>query len=100
MVLLVVCAVYEEYMFQESGADWNCPSCTRDCDIIYLTLSHDSHLSARMVNCLLRENWWTIPKFLGGKKLLRNVTLQILFFFLFFKFYPSKLTDENFPHMV
>ena len=30
------CAQYdEEYMFQESGADWNCPSCTRDCDIIY-----------------------------------------------------------------
>ena len=30
------CVQYdEEYMFQESGADWNCPSCTRDCDIIY-----------------------------------------------------------------
>ena len=39
-----------------------------------------SHLSAHMVNCLLRENQKTIPKFLSGKKLFKNVTLQILNF--------------------
>ena len=30
---------------------------------------------------------------LSGKKLFKNVTLQILDF----KFYPNKLTDKNFP---
>ena len=39
-----------------------------------------SRLSAHVVNRLLRENRKTIPKFLSGKKLLKNVTLQILNF--------------------
>ena len=52
-----------------------------------------SHLSAHMVNRLLRENRKTIPKFLSGKKLFKNVTLQILSP----RFYPSKLTDKFFP---
>ena len=37
-----------------------------------------SHVSAHMVNRLLRKNRKTIPKFLIGKKLFKNVTLQIL----------------------
>ena len=44
-----------------------------------------------MVNRHLRENRKTIPIFLCRKKLTKNVTLQIL------KFYPSKLTNKNFP---
>ena len=39
-----------------------------------------SHLSAQVVNRLLRENRKSIPKFLSSKKLLKNVTLQILNF--------------------
>ena len=39
-----------------------------------------SHLSAHMVNRLLRENRKTIPKFLSGKNIFKNVTLQILNF--------------------
>ena len=31
-----------------------------------------------MINRLLHENWKTIPEILSGKKLLKNVTLQIL----------------------
>ena len=38
------------------------------------------YLSAHVVNRLLRENWNTIPKFLSGKILLKNVTVQILNF--------------------
>ena len=38
-----------------------------------------SHL-AHEVNCLLRENRKSISKFLSGKKLFKNVTLQILNF--------------------
>ena len=37
-----------------------------------------SHLSAQLVNHLLRENRKSIPKFLKGKKLFKNVTHQIL----------------------
>ena len=37
-----------------------------------------SHLSANVVNRLLHENRKTISKFLSGKKLFKNVTLQIL----------------------
>ena len=37
-----------------------------------------SHFSAHVVNRLLRENWKSILKVLSGKKLLKNVTLQIL----------------------
>ena len=39
-----------------------------------------SHLSAHVVNRLLREKWKCIPKFLSGEKLLKNVTLQIFNF--------------------
>ena len=39
-----------------------------------------SHLSVHMANCLLRENRKSIPNFLTGKKLLKNVTLQVLNF--------------------
>ena len=46
-------------------------------DEIVYTLSH---LSAHVVNRLLCENWKTIPKYLSGKKLFKNVTLQILNF--------------------
>ena len=41
-----------------------------------------SHLSEHMVNRLLLENRKSIPKFFNGKKLLKNVTLQILNFIL------------------
>ena len=44
------------------------------------------HLSAHVVNCLLRENQKTIPKILSDK----NATLQILNF----------IPDKKFPHMV
>ena len=33
------------------------------------------------------------PTFFNGKKLLKNVTSR-------FKFYPSKLNNKDFPHMV
>ena len=39
-----------------------------------------SHLSVHVVNRLLREKQKTIPKYLSVKKLLKNVTLQILNF--------------------
>ena len=39
-----------------------------------------SHLSAHVVNQLFHENRKTIPKILSGKKLLKNVTLQVLNF--------------------
>ena len=41
-----------------------------------------SHLNAHVVNRLLRENRKSIPKLFNGKKLLKNVTLQILNFIL------------------
>ena len=41
-----------------------------------------SHLSAHVVNLLLRENWKPIPNFFKGKKLFKNVTFQILNFLL------------------
>ena len=44
---------------------------------VYLNLSH---LIAHVVNRLLRENRKSIPNFLSGIKLLKNVTLQILNF--------------------
>ena len=47
-----------------------------------------------MVNGLLRENWKTIPKYLSGKKIFKKWNPSD------FKFYPSKLTDKKFPHMV
>ena len=50
---------------------------------VLLNMSHLSllsHLSVRVVNRLLRENLKSFPKFLSGKKLLKNVTLQILNF--------------------
>ena len=37
-----------------------------------------SHLGAHLVNRLLDESRKSIPNFLKGKKLLKNVTLQIL----------------------
>ena len=37
-------------------------------------------LTVHVVNRLLRENQKTIPNFISGKKLLKNVTLQILNF--------------------
>ena len=43
----------------------------------HLTLCH---LSAHVVNRLLRENRKTITKILSGKNLFKNVTLQILNF--------------------
>ena len=43
----------------------------------------------------MRENRKSIPKFLSGKKLFKNNNNP-----LDFKFYPSKLTNKNFPHMV
>ena len=39
-----------------------------------------SHLSVHMVNHLLHENWKSIPNFFNGKKLFKDVTLQILNF--------------------
>ena len=41
-----------------------------------------SHLSAQVVNHQLCENRMSIPNFFNGKKLLKNVTLQILNFIL------------------
>ena len=48
-----------------------------------------SHVSAHVVNGLLRENQKTTPKLLSGKKTIKK--------FLNFKFYLSKLTDKIFP---
>ena len=56
-----------------------------------------SHFSAHVVNHLLSENRKTILKILSGKKLLKNVTLQIFLFFIFI-FY-NKLTDKRFPQL-
>ena len=53
-----------------------------------------SHLSVHAVNRLLRENRKTIPKFLSGKKTDKKCNPPD------FKFYPRKLTDKNFPHMI
>ena len=53
-----------------------------------------SHLSVHVVNRLLRKNRKPIPKFLSGKKTLKKCNPPD------FKFYPSKFTDKNFPHMV
>ena len=41
-----------------------------------LTKQNLSHLSPHMVNRLLHENQKSTPKFLSGKKLLKNVTLH------------------------
>ena len=49
---------------------------------------------AHVVNRLLRENRKTILKFLSGKKAFQKRNPPDL------KFYPSKLTDKYFPHMV
>ena len=49
-----------------------------------------SHLSAQVINRLLRENRKAIPKRLSVN-LFKNISLHIL------NFYPSKLTDKNFP---
>ena len=49
-----------------------------------------SHLSAHMVNRLLCENRKSIPKSFNGKKLLKNITLQI------FKIYLGKLSNKRF----
>ena len=45
-----------------------------------LKKKNSASLSAHVVNHLLRKNRKTIPKFLSGKKLFKNVTLQILNF--------------------
>ena len=104
---LCICAVWSEYSLcakwvvkdsmllhadSEDWSDWT------DAHVILLVLSCGgsyvlsqvllnmshlsslSHLSARVVNRLLRENRKSFPKFLSGKKLLKNVTLQILNF--------------------
>ena len=44
----------------------------------------------------IHENRKTISKILSGKQILKNVLSNPPGF----KFYPSKLTDKNFPHMV
>ena len=51
-----------------------------------------SHLSAHMVNRLLRENRKSIPNLFNAKKLVKNVTRQILNFIL--------ISNKKFPHMV
>ena len=63
--------------------------CTRDGGSLqdqdmgfYSTRLYLSHLGAHLVYRLLRKNRKTIPKFLSGKKLFKNVTLQILNFIL------------------
>ena len=48
-----------------------------------------SHLSAHVVNRLLRENRKTIPKFLSGKKTFQKYNPPD------FKFYPSELTHTS-----
>ena len=48
-----------------------------------------SYLNVHLVNRLLRENRKSIPKYLSGKRLFKNVTLQIL------NFIPV-----SFPHIV
>ena len=57
--------------------------CAFSTTLKYKCMSHLtslSHLSAHIVNRLLRENRKSIPKFLSGKQLLKNVTFQILNF--------------------
>ena len=51
-------------------------------------------LSVHEVNRLLCENQKTILKSLSGKKFLKKCNPPD------FKFYPSKLTDKNFPRTV
>ena len=53
-----------------------------------------SHLSAQVVNRLLRENRKSIPKFLSSKKTFQICNPPD------FKFYPSKLTNKKFHHVV
>ena len=61
--------------------------------ILINVLTKLSHLSAHMVNCLLRKNRKSIPTILSGKNLFKSVTLQIL------NFIPiSQL--KNFSHFV
>ena len=55
-------------------------SCLETGPSLTLYCNRNSHLSVHIVNRLLRENQKTIPKYLSGKKLLKNVTLQILNF--------------------
>ena len=62
--------------------------------IILTKKKNRSHLSVHVVNRLLRENQKSIPNFLSGKKAFKKCNPQD------FKFYPSKLTNKNFHHMV
>ena len=48
----------------------------------YLVELNLSHLTAHVVNRLLREKRKSVPNYFNGKKLLKNVTLQILNFIL------------------
>ena len=53
-----------------------------------------SHLSAPVVNRLLRENRKTILKIFKSLETFQKCNPPD------FKFYPSKSTDEKFPHMM
>ena len=66
------------------------------CSFHYSLIDLNSvHLSAHVVKCLLRENRKSIPIFFNGKKLKKNVTLQILNFVLILI-----LNNKKFLHMV
>ena len=49
------------------------------CYVFFVQYSQDLFIvpsqCAHVVNRLLHENWKSIPKFLSGKKLLKNVTI-------------------------
>ena len=51
------------------------------------------HLSVHVVNRLLHKTRKSIPKFVSGKKTFQCNRLD-------FKFYPSKLTNKKFSHVV
>ena len=57
-------------------------------------MSKLSHLSAHVVNRLLCENRKYISNFFNGKKLFKKCNPPD------FRFYPDKLNNKKFPHMV
>ena len=79
-IIIFVCAEYGKVLKGEAQGMGGGGLQDQDRGFYSTLLKKLSHLSAHVVERLLRENQMTIPKFLSGKKLLRNETLQILNF--------------------
>ena len=84
--LLVSCILYYAlgYIFQR-----------HERKVMTYSSSHliSSHLNTHLMFPLFPESRKPIQNMFSGKKRLKNVTLQI-------EFYPCKLTNKHFPHMV